>query len=307
MARQAAFETPVNPTIGFPITALTGAPVITATIDQGHRGIGARDFEALPDAGHSEFNIEAFVYPAEIGHFLLAMFGAVSTAAGPPIVHTFSRGDSPSSYTIEDVVKAGASGALRYTGSRIGSLAFSYEAAQGVLGFTSAWMSQIGTVVTPQAVTVSPADSPFQGWLAQVTSTDFTAKVTQAELTISRELQVVHVGEDSQQPLHINAGPIAIEGTLTLVVDNLDFVDKYRTGVKQALSIVFDQGQAAAAQRKIEFTLANAFFAASPVEIDRGGVSVFARMGFSGIYNATDLGPGRAILTNATASAVYTA
>lgn len=301
--KEAVYGTGVNPTAGHPVTEFTGSPQISLTMDQGRRGVGSRDFDAIPDAGHGEFTMDGFAYPVSIGDLLMGIMGTLNTVGTmDPWVHTFTRGDTPQSYTVEETLMAGATNGLRYVGARIGQLAFSYEAASGVLGYSSTWMSRIPATITPQTIVTTPSDAPWPGWRGTVASTDLATKVTAMDLTITRELEVVHVGDDDQQSKYINPGPVGVEGTVTVVAEDMSAFDAYLANARQPLVLTFDD---VTNERSIIFTMTDCDLGQSPIETDRGAVSVTHRLGFVGIHNTTDGGPISIALENGVDGVAY--
>lgn len=299
-AKETTWGTGVNPTVTMPITDGSLIPQLPATFDDGRRGVPTQRFEALLDAGHSEGNVEGWFYPIACSHFLMGLFGTDTVSgAGDPYTHTFTLNADIPSYTVEESILSGASSGTRATGCRVGSMTFTFDAASGALEYSAQFMGKIVTVVTPQnpAIVVEQA---FEGWRATVTSTDLSCKVTAGEITLTRELEVVHTGCDSKDPTYINTGPMNVEGSLTVVFDSMNILNLYLNATRQSLVISFTKGSPA---RSITFTMTSAVFYASPIEFDRGGIGVKARLSFTGIYNATDSGNIKVAVQNSQSAA----
>jgi hypothetical protein len=297
IAKETGWGTPVPATNLYPVTDIRNQPTYEVIIEQGLRGQGSRDLDALQGGGHGELSIEGWVYPEEIGLLLLPMFGAVGTSGmSAPFTHTFSRGDAPGSVTIEEALGTGASLALIYAGCRPGEMAFSFDAGTGVLTYSSTLMSKNPTKGTFAA----PADAAaggFAGWRGVVTSTGLSSILISAEFTISRELQVVHTAQNSQVPYAINVGPIGIDGRFVIVAEDLTDFDVWTAFTEQSFSLDFQVG-AGAALKQFQLTCANVNLANGPFEIDRSNVGVTYGIPFIALHNATDAGPGRIILQN---------
>lgn len=300
IAKETTPFTGVNPTVGMPITGGTLQAMIEEIYDEGRRGVASADFAAIQGAGHGEFSLEGFVYPESIGWLLKGMLGGEAvTGAGDPYEHEFSAAATPPTFTIEDTIIGGSNGGLRLTGSTLGSLGFSFDAGAGVLAYTSQWMGGIPSKVTPQALTF-PTTAGLAGWRAAVTSTNIASRIASGEINISRELQVVHTGTATQGPRNIAQGPIRVEGSFLLSLEDLTDFDRYLTDLTQSFVVVFDK---ATDNRRVEFTMTECNFNAEPWEPDRGGVAVFQRLSFRAIHNSTDGGPLTAIVENSRATA----
>jgi hypothetical protein len=287
----------VDPELNIEITDASIVPQISETFDEGRRGVPSADFAATADAGHGEVAIEGFVYPTSIGHLLMAMFGAdAKTGASDPWTHTFDVQEDVPSYTIEErLLGTGSNDGLRSVGSVLSALNFTFERATGVLRYTSQWLGNIPEIVT--VIDPSPNfEEGIQGWKAAVTSTNLTNRVLAGEINFSRESQVIHATNNSQQPKCVEVGPVRIEGQLTLLTDTLVDFTSFITDVKQQLAISFAKGVTPA--RTLNFNIQNAALAASPIDWDMGGVALLNRLSFRAIHNSTDDGPGVAVLIN---------
>ncbi len=123
---------------------------------------------------------------------------------------------------------------------------------------------------------------------------------TQGEINLTRDLQVIHTGCDSQSPSFINAGAMMVEGSLQLAFNNIALFELFLDSTRQSLVITFTKGSPA---REIKFTMTDAFFGAAPPEWDRSGISVLMRLNFRGIYNTTDSGNIKVAVKNARSTA----
>lgn len=296
LAKETTWGTGVAPSVGLPITEGGIVPQLPATFDNGRRGVASADFAAVLDAGHGEITLNGWAYPTSIGHFLMAIFGTdTKTGAGDPWTHAFTIANTVPSYTIEEDVVGGTNGGIRSVGSRIASLGFSYEAASGVLQFTSNWMGKIPAVVTATNPTIA-TELPWEGWRGTLTSTDLDCKAVSANLNFTRELHVEHTGCDTRDPYAITAGQVTVEGDVTVAVEDMSEFNLFLASTQQQFNLEFDKGGSPA--RSIAFNLDEAFLGASPLEYDRGQAGLRARLSFRGIHNSTDAGPAKVTLIN---------
>lgn len=296
VAKETTWGTGVSPDIGIPVNELKEAPQYERIIDSGFRGVASSNYRAQQGVGHGEVQFGGFAYPTEIGAALNSIFGAeVKTGAGP-YAHAMSIANTPPSYTIETDVTGGANGALRYTGAKIGQLAFSFAAAGGGLTYSSTWMSKIPTKVTAVNPTIAE-DAPWETWRATITSVGLTTNIISADFTLERELQFVHTGQNTQDPFSINQGPLAISGKFIVAAVDLAVFDLWKAFTQQALTIAFTYGAGAAA-RTFSIVMTAANLADGPVEIDRGNIGITIGSPFLAIHNSTDVGPGVVTVTN---------
>lgn len=297
IGKETVYGTAVAPTVSIPVTDFSAVPQNEEWFDEGRRGLPSVAFDAVQGVGHSEFTLEGTVYPEEIGELLLMMFGQVATTGAGPFTHEFKiAAGVPPSYTIIDRTFNAANGNRSFAGCRIGELVFSWNGGEGVFAYRATGMGFPPTIAAAVALPAAPA-TPWAGWRGIVTSAGLTGLVQSGEITISRELQVVHTGADSQDPRHINVGPMDVRGNVLATVET-DLSGAYAAvlaGTRQSFDLLFDLDADA---QSLEFTITDCDIAAEPVELDRGGVSVFNRVNFRGIHNTTDGGPVEANLEN---------
>jgi hypothetical protein len=293
VAFESSFGSAVTPVQGIPVNDVSDQTQFEVILDEGLRGIAAKDFESIQGAGHAELSCEGFVYPEEIGYFLKLIMGGVSTGGGGPYVHTFTLGASPGSLTLEADVITGTNGGLRYKGVRVGQVAFTF--GDSVLSYSAEMMGHIASKVTATNPAVT-SNTPWQSWRMVATSAGITNRIVSGQLTLARPLQVIQTGEASQNARYIAVGPLEVSGSLVLAAEALTDFDNFLLHLNQSLVLTFDN---AASTKSIVFTMTSCSFADGPVEVDRGDVGVMFNVPIRGIYNATDAGPVKIVLENA--------
>ncbi len=296
--QEASYGSAVTPDQGMPVNEFNDQTVYNVIRDQGLRGIAAVDFKSLQGAGHSEISLGGHVYPEEIGYFLKLIMGAAAVGGGGPYTHTFTLGGSPGSLTLEADVVTGTNGGLRYKGVRLGQLAFKWQGAEGVLDYTATLMGHIASKVTA----TNPAatdNNPWQGWRADITSAGYANLIVSGDLTLNRELQVIHTGEATQDARYIAVGPLEVSGNLVIAVEDLTAFDNFLAHLSQAFTVAFDVGPGT---KTITFLMTACSFADGPIVLDRGSVGLTFALPIRGIYNTTDAGPAKVTLVNAKAS-----
>lgn len=293
--KETAWGTGVAPDVGFPITDGSISLQQTASYDEGRRGTPSGTFDALIDAGHSEVNIEGWYYPIAPTWLLYGLFGSDTiSGASDPYTHTLALATTIPSFTIEQDVLGGSNGGLRATGCRVGSMNFSFEAEKGALTYSAQLMGKIPSKVTATNPVIT-SEVAFEGWRATLTSTGLSCKAVSGEINLTRELQLVYTGCDSQDVASINAGPMNIEGKFVVIFDNMAIFDLVLANTRQVLTLTFTKGSPA---REIKFTITDCFLNAQPFEFDYGQMGVLGTIGFRGIYNATDAGVCKVAVKN---------
>lgn len=298
VSKETVYGTGVAPTVTWPVTSAGGSLQMTETFDQGRRAVGSRDFDAVPDGQHGEFQVEGFAYPVFMGYLLLAMMGSETlTGAADPYTHTFKMATTPPSLTLEEnVFASGSNNGIRYTGYRPSTLNFSFDAEKGALTYSCQGLSLAPSKVTTALTAPTSELRPWSGWTAAITSTNLTSRVASGEINIGRELQVVHTATATQTPRWVNCGPLYAEGQLLVSVEDLSDFDAVLADTRQSLEISFTQTGSPA--RTITFTMSNVVLNAAPLDWDRGGVSTFVRYHWRALHNTTDAGPLSVALIN---------
>ena len=241
-----------------------------------------------------------------------------------PTIHTFQRADIPASATIFQALGAGPNEALRFSGARCGEVGLTFNSNSGVLEGSTTWMSQEPVVDTFPSLFSSPgatgADDPgpaYVGWQGRVTTSipdedaSITGRLIGAEITIARELEVVHTARNNRSPYSINIDPIGIAGRLTVVAQNFDAqYAEWRRFPERSLVIEFSSNKVAKPgetpdaedpypERTIKIQLSRANMANGPFEIDRSAVGVVFQLPFMALHNLVDEGPGQIIVQSA--------
>ena len=244
-----------------------------------------------------------------------------------PSIHTFKRSDIPASATIFNALGSAANTALIFKGARCGELGITFNSNSGVLETSTTWMTQEPLVDTFPALFSSPgatgADDPgpsYVGWQGVVSddvpvaNASIEGRLIAAEITIARDLGVVHTARNNRSPYAINVDPIGISGTLTIVAQNFQAqYDEWRLFPERNVSITFSSNQSVAPgatpgpndpfpERTFKLQMSRTNTATGPFEIDRSDIGVTFKLPFTALHNLTDEGPGQVIVQNATAA-----
>ena len=289
-------------------------PTITTTyeqiLDQGLRGIAAKDFRSQQGYGQSEVSLEGAFHPEELGHLLHGIMGTVTTSgAGDPYTHQFDLGATPPSYSIEDQPSLQAPGgavvdvSYQYLGMYANSLELNFSAAEGVLGWSAGLIGQ--PAAKKSGVTnlgSGTLNAPLLGWEAGTVTMFGVAgytKLIDARFTFAREVIMQAAASHSQVPSFGYSGELEVTGELTLDLQGTLEPEWYllRPETSGSIVVTFNRSSGAG-QKQLQISVPSASPLEGAPEFDRGGVNVKLGMSFRGIYNSSIGGPARITLIN---------
>jgi hypothetical protein len=241
-------------------------------------------------------SISGPVYPEEFGLLLLGIFGSEAVTGTGPYQHTFTlNSGNPPSITIQvdDPVQP-----RRYLGCQISSLGLTYNAAEGLVTYSADLVGK--DMETATAGTFSePGQPPWPGWKASLTlGGQAFAKVMTAELTFAREVQQVYALANTQLASFRDVGPMEVTGRLTAYFDSDADYNRFLNKTQDAFVLTIGSGNAI-----LEVTCTRMDYGDSPAEIDRFGTNLALNFTLRALYNSTDGGPAKVVLTNSTATA----
>lgn len=289
-------------------------PTVTTTyeqvLDQGLRGIAAKDFSAQQGVGNSEVSLEGLWHPEEIGHAVFGILGALTTTGtAAPVVHQFDLGTAPPSYTIEDQPALQAPGAAestaayQYKGMYINSLAIKFSAAEGAVGWTASLRGIPAGKVTASTLGSGTLNPPLLGWeAATVTVFGVTSygKLIDAEINLAREVVMEHAAANTRNPAFGYSSELEVTGKLTIALHGTLEPDWYlgTPNTSGTIHIGFERGSGATLKR-LAILIPDATPLESAPSWDRGAINSKMGISFRGIYNASISGVARITLTNA--------
>lgn len=288
---------------------------VEAVVDDLARGQNIIGFNRMEGVHRTELSLSSIAYPDQIGYFLLSILGRDTMTGTGPYTHTFDViADKASDATpslavavVDDVLTAGNE--LVHEGCKVTNLAFRFTVAEGFLTFEAGLSGRGARKGSEVGLTGSfPAEpannNPWRGWEALVTGpAALQGKVTEAELTIAREADIVFATATSASPNNKYAdavihGRVGITGSITAVFDNVSALDLYRNFSTSQMSIIFDNGQTGANLRRITFDLKKVTFGEDPAEIDRSGNYMRITYSFRGLYDAATATGIQVVLVN---------
>ena len=268
--------------------------------DQSLRGEIARDFGIYQGVYRVDGDIDGHFYPEEMGYLLLAFFGSVTTTGTGPYEHTFSVAQVPPSLAIVD--QNGVQNYM-YRGLYLAEFGFSFNAAEGLLDFSSTLVGKNYTTTTASVPTAT-AINPFVGWMASVSVNNTTwCKVIEFEATLEREVTLVYTACNTQEAYVAYVGPMAATGSMTITFDSAEDFNKYLENDNDKFEILFTQSTGTT-YKEFSFTASKMNYGQSAAQIQRDNVDLRLMLNWNALHNATDGAPCVISLTNSQTSYV---
>ena len=300
VGREATWGVGVTPQVLIPVEPPTFSEPFEQILDQLARGVNVLDHGAYQGSGHAEASLASNVYPEEIGFFLLAMLGAVSSVGTSPTVHTFSLATQPPSLSLQDegaIYPAGET-KRRYQGMLPSSLTFSFTSAEGLLTWSCDLMGSKGSAPLTGAIPADATNAPFRGWHATAAiATIPDTRMISAEITLAREIAIIHAADGLQYPVRGHSGPLEV--TLSMVFDANTYteLDRVLAHEDTAITFTFTYGTGAT-EKTLVFTIPKMNWGEGPVELDRSNIAVQLSVAGRAIYDRDTSKVFEATLTN---------
>jgi hypothetical protein len=312
IAKETTPGTAVAATHFLPVTDMSPKDDVTYLKDKGMRGAMVEDYDTIAGVKVATYDFGGDVFPDVLGFPLAGVLGDLTTTgASAPFSHAFSVLNStdgqPPSYTISDYYGGGAASTRRFAGMKFSEVGIKWS-ADGALTYTAKAMgyaSATATNPTPSFTTVSL----MPAWIGVISIGGSTVTyVTDGEVTIKRPVDAIHTADGTADPYKVWAGPVTVDGKMTIVMEDDTEYTRYLTNTKPALDMDFSQG-AAAALTEVKLHMTKAAYTAA--EVGRGKDYVELAVTFEGLANTTDVGassgysPIKVTLQNAIAASVY--
>lgn len=308
VAKETTKGTAVVPTMWIPWKALTPKDDVHLIDDKGQRGAAVESFGIVQGQKGSTLDFGGDVFADSIGFPLVSLLPDVAvTGASAPYTTTFSvlnTGDTQppgQTYTIFDPL-----GTWQYPGEQLSELSFKWN-ADGLFEYSAkatGW-----TYVTTTSPTVSnTAVKPVANWTTLTKIAGTTIFVIDGELTIKRAVTAIRGANGSQNPYAIWSGDLAVEGKLTLVMEDSSQRTIFQNSTAQSLDVSFSAGAGASATG-LQLHCTTAVWSDGTPSYGKDYIEL--PVSFKTYANATDIGasggysPIKVTLTNAMPSGTY--
>jgi hypothetical protein len=301
--------TPVAATDFIPVKDITPFDNIKYLTDEGWRSSMVVNYGEVQGVEYSEFEFGGDVFADTIGYAAAGVLGDYAiSGASAPYTHTMavknSTNGQATSYTLTDF---NAVNARQFAGAQFGSLEFKFS-ADGLLEYTAMAQGYISATATTPTPSFS-AIAPTPVWVGTTTiGGSLTAKLTEGSVNITRELTPIFSVSGSQNPYQIFQGPVEVEGSLKLIMEDDTDLDRYLNNTQPSLALDFSQGTGGSLTQLLLTMTKCAFVVA---KVDRSNDYVELDVNFKAIANTTDVGasagfsPIKITLKNAKSTTVY--
>lgn len=296
------YKLPVNP------------PSVTDTyesiVDNGLRGVSAKDFGVYQGCGQSEVTLEGMWYPEELGYLCYGILGGTagtpSVGGGSAGTWQFTVADTCPSFTIIDYPKIGTPGstaevhAFKYSMMLMSNLTIKFNAGEGAVTWSAGFTGQNAGTIDGSSVlgsAIGTVAAPLLGWYGSVdvgtyanvltggTATAYT-KLVDAEISISREVMLNHTAQNTQSPSYIFHGPTEVTMTATSKFFTINDYLKYKNNTQEAIKVTLTRGSGTAL-KGLEILLPSIAYMDKPMEIDRSQIAVYLGWGVRAFYDST--------------------
>lgn len=305
---------PVGATDFIPFTSITPLDNINYLDDKGIRGSMTEEYGVIQGQIHSEFEMSGDVFPDTVGYMLSGVLGDVATTgASAPYTHTIALLNSqasngqPVTYTLSDYYSLGTASTRRYAGAQFASIDLKFTADALLTYTTKAFGYQSATAGNPTP-SFSTA-TPLPAWTGTVTlGGSATSILSDGNCNIQRAVTPIWTVDGNQRPYQLFAGPLTVDGALTLVFESDTELGYYLNNTQPALDIDFAAGAGSSA---VEVKLHMTKCAFTQAKIDRSKDYIELSVNYKALANTTDVGasagysPIKVTLQNAKVSGTY--
>jgi len=275
--------------------------------DKGLRGtMRAQDFGAYQTVRHYELTLKGPVFSGAFGHILMAAFGTDTIAGAGPYTHTFSVADTTypgvPTYSIHLFDGANASNGWGFVASKLKKLTVEYDKTD-ILQFTADFVAQDrASQAKPTLAEESGTGfGKIDGWTTALTvagSGDASWDKFSWELDRGTEPRHTFNGSRSPSAGSITVAPPVGSFTGSAYYNDQTNLNRYLNGSGSTLVAAVG-----ATNPLLTVTMTGPDW--SSAEVKPGGSGDMQRLDIKGdmIYNATDAGICKVVLTNGRSTA----
>jgi len=306
VAKESVKGTFVPATDYLPVTSFEPVDVVVPLEDKAYRGSMVDLYGLVQGPKFVTYKAAGPVFNDTIGYLLGCFFGdCTTTGAGAPFTHAFSVKNStdgqPLAYSFTDYYAANTRG---YVGLQCHDLSFKFS-GDGMLTYEAMLTGLAGATQSKPTASFS-ARTLIPAWLLAVQFGGVAAlTLIDGEFNLSREVQVIHTADGTQQPYSIFVGDVALAGKANVVMEDDTRLTEYLSNTQPALDLLFTQD----ASNVVQLHTTKAAYTGAP--ISRDGIYVHLPIDFSGVANSTDAGasgglsPSKVTILNAKPASTF--
>ena len=256
-------------TLTVPITGGGASGLYEPILDQGKRGIPARDFGSYKGPARAEASLEGDAFKDVIDILKASIIG--------------SGGSLSSSPSTLGMILSGGSGAAHAKGLGVTELTLRWSRAEGPVTYSASMLGQKAV----KASTLSAAHDvgkPLVGWKTVVTVGEITGCSVEGELSLSRPWALLYcgTGDDAAFPSNAYAGPLEVTGRLTVDFSTSADLDVAFNKEQGDVTIAFADEDGS---DDVTATMPEVDFSDGPVEIDHSGEFITLVFSIRAVYD----------------------
>jgi hypothetical protein len=320
VSKETVQGTPVAPTVTMPVDKFDPQDKPIFIEDNALRGSLTGPYNEVLGVSSSEFDVSGPAFFDTIGYLLANIFGDITeTGSSAPYLHKFSTLNTgtgqPSSLTITDWEGPTPTVFARYyPGACLSELNLKGTPASSVVEFDAKGTSWPSVAAAGQPTSSPSAIPPQAAWqtkvgLAGTVVGQQIKTVSDWEVDIKRELEVIYTGSNVQVPYFIMRGKLTVGGKLSIVAADLTPLTYMTANTQPQLQLIIDNGLVGAGQLALQIDIQQDAFTESKINFSKTAVGYDVT--WNAVANTTNAGtsagfsPASISLTNAIAASIY--
>jgi hypothetical protein len=320
LAKETTQGTAVAPTVTVPVDKFDPEDKVTFIEDNALRGSLTGPYNEVQGVEHTEFDVSGPAFFDTLGYFLANIFGDITeTATTAPFLHKFSTLNTgtgqPSSLTITDWEGPTPTTFARYyPGACLSELNLKGTPESSVIEMDAKGTAWPSTAAAAQPTSAPSTIPPQAAWISKIgiggtASAAQVKTVTDWEIDLKRELEVIYTAQDLQVPYFIMRGKLTCSGKASFVAADLTPLTYMLANTQPQLQIVIDNGIVGAGQLALQIDIQQDAFVTSKPNFSKSAVGYDVT--WNAVANTTNAGtsggfsPISVSLTNSIAASIY--
>lgn len=292
LAKESVWGTPVAANKWMPVKDHKFEEDIKTILDEGKRGIAAKDFGLYQGTKLATLEQGGDFYPDVPPNFLLGIMGSVATTGVGPYTHTFSLGATQPSLTVHDYDGLTE---RQFAGCLVDEFSMKFATDEGALSWSAKMKGKSPTSIAKSTPTFGTLN-PILGWQASLNLNSIAnTNLLGFELTCKRETKPVFGANNSQAPSKIHPGVLEVTGKISFDMAATTEYDLFGNNTQPPLALTLTSGA-----NILVITMTKCAF--EKANVDQGKEFVQVDASIRGIWNTTDSGPVKFAVTNSVVS-----
>lgn len=293
LAKEVAWGTGLAPTQFLPVTKHDFHDEVKRILDEGKRGVAAKDFGAYTGVKSSSLDYGGDFFPDVPPFFLLGILGQDGVTGVGPYTHLFTLANIPPSLTIYDYY---AVAQRQFAGAQVEEIDLKWGTDATTAIEWAVKLKAMASATTTLATPTIGTMAPLLGWQAALTiGGAANLHMLGGDLSLKRPVNLVFGANNSQVPSAREVGPLEVTGKLLFYANDESEILHYLNNDQPIVSVNFTSGanQLTLQMSKCDF---------EDAKVDRGSEYVRVEAQLRAHYNAADAGPCKITVINSVAS-----